>query len=119
MGWLFDLINPLKHITDGIVKWQIAKENAKTDKDRIEAEVNIAALEAKRDVQVTATIHDKWWSPRTLIGFIVVIFLGKIYIWDSVLGWGVTRPGTYILETTNIVVSFYFVSEALKGWFKK
>lgn len=119
MGWLLSLINPFKDITDGIIKWQLAKENAKTDKDRIEAEVNIKALEAKRDVQVAATIHDKWWSPRTLIGFIIVIFLGKIYIWDSVLGWGVTRPGTYILDTTNIVVSFYFVSEGLRNIFKR
>lgn len=119
MGWLFDLINPLKHITDGIVKWQLAKENAKTDKARIEAEVNIAALEAKRDVQVAATIHDKWWSPRTLIGYIVVAFLFKIYVWDSMFGWGVTRPGSYILDTTNVVVSFYFVAEGLRGMLKR
>lgn len=120
MGWLFDLINPLKHITDGIVKWQIAKENAKTDKDRIEAEVNIAALEAKRDVQVAATVHDKWWSPRTLIGYMVVVFIGKILVWDTVFGLGVTAyPGQLVMSIAMAVVSFYFVAEGLKGMFKR
>lgn len=120
MMWLLDLINPLKGITDGIVKWQIAKENAKTDKDRIEAEVNIAQLEAKRDVQVAATIHDKWYAPRTLIGYIVSIFLFKLFVWDTVLQWGVTPyPGTLIMEITTAVVAFYFVAEGLKGLFKR
>lgn len=119
MAW-FDFLNPLNAITDGIVRWQIAKENAKTDKDRIEAEVNIKALEAKRDVQVAATVHDKWWSPRTLIGYTVFLFLFKLFVWDTVLGLGVTAyPGSLIMEITTAVVAFYFVAEGLRGIFKR
>lgn len=120
MGWLLSLINPLQAITDGIIKWQMAKEAAKTDKARIEAEVNIAALEAKRDVQVAATLHDKWWSPRTIIGYTVALFLFKLFIWDTVLGLGVTAyPGSLIMEITTAVVAFYFVAEGLRGIFKR
>jgi len=119
MAW-FDFLNPLNAITDGIVKWQIAKENAKTDKDRIEAEVNIKQLEAKRDVQVASTIHDKWWSPRTLIGYVVFVFLFKIFVWDTVLGLGITPyPGILIMEITTAVIAFYFVAEGLRGLFKR
>lgn len=117
---LLDFLNPLKHITDGIVRWQIAKEEAKNDRDRIYAEQKIAELEARRDVQVAATIHDKWYGPRSLIGYIVVILLGKIFVWDTVLGLGVTPyPGALVMETTTAVVAFYFVAEGLKGLFKR
>lgn len=117
--WLLDLINPVKAITDGIIKWQIAKENAKTDSERIEADVNIETLKAKRDVQVASTMYDKWWSPRTLIGYMVTILLFKLFVWDTVLGWGVTPyPGTLIMQTTLAVVAFYFVAEGLQGLFK-
>lgn len=117
---LLDFLNPLKHITDGIVRWQIAKEEAKNDRDRIYAEQKIAELEAKRDVQVAATVHDKWYGPRSLIGYIVVIFLGKLFVWDTVLQAGVTPyPGALIMEITTAVVAFYFVAEGLKGLFKR
>lgn len=117
---LLDFLNPLNAITDAIVRWQVAKENAKNDADRIEAEVNIAQLEAKRDVQVAATIHDKWYGPRSLIGYIVVIFLGKLFVWDTVFQLGSTPyPGSLIMETTTAVIAFYFVAEGLKGLFKR
>lgn len=116
LGWL----NPLNSITDALIKWQTVKENAKNDEERIKAEVHIKELEAKRDVQVASTIHDKWWSPRSLIGYIVVILLAKLFVWDTVLGWGVTNyPGSLIMEITSIVVAFYFVSEGLRGIFKR
>lgn len=117
---LLDFLNPLKHISDAIVRWETVRANAKNDEDRIKAEVNIAQLEAKRDVQVAATIHDKWYGPRSLIGYVVVIFLGKLFVWDTVLGFGVTPyPGALIMEITTAVVAFYFVAEGLKGLFRR
>lgn len=111
---LLDFLNPINAITDGIVKWQIAKEQAKNDEQRIRAEQNIAALEARRDLAIAAAQYDKWWSPRTLIGFIVVIFLAKVFLWDTSFGLGITPyPGALVMDTTGIVVAFYFASEAL------
>lgn len=111
---LLDFLNPINAITDGIVKWQMAKEQAKTDEGRIRAEVEISNLEARRDLAVAAAQYDKWWNPRVLIGWIVVIFLGKIFLWDTVFQLDVTpNPGSLVMDTTGIVVAFYFASEAL------
>jgi len=115
---LLDLLNPLNAITNAIIKWQEVKENAKNDTERIKAEVKISELEAKRDVQLASTIHDKWYGPRSLIGYIVVIFLAKLFVWDTVLGFGVTQyPGVLIMEITSTVIAFYFVTEGLRSVF--
>lgn len=113
---LLDFLNPINAITDGIVRWQIAKENAKNDSERIQADQKIKELETRRDLAIAATQNDKWWSPRVLIGYIVVIFLFKLFIIDTVLGWGVTPyPGSLVMEITGIVVAFYFAVEGLKS----
>lgn len=113
---LLDFLNPLNAIADGIVKYTIAKEAAKNDEDRIAADVKIKELETRRDLQVAASINDKWWSPRTLIGYMVVALLGKLFVWDTVLGLGVTAyPGVLIMQITGIVVAFYFASETFKS----
>lgn len=113
---LLDFLNPLNAITDGIVKWQIAKEQAKNDETRIRAEVEIKNLEARRDLAVAAAVNDRWWSPRVLIGWIIVIFLFKLYIIDTVLGISITPyPGSLVMEITGVVVAFYFGVEGLKS----
>lgn len=113
---LLDFLNPLNAITDAIVKWQTVKENAKNNTDRIEAEVKIKELETRRDLQVAAAINDKFWSPRTLIGWVVFTLLFKLFIWDTVLGLGVTaNPGSLIKDITGVVIAFYFGGEAIKS----
>lgn len=113
---LLDFLNPLNAITDAIVRWQTVKETAKNDKDRIEAEVRIKELETRRDLQVAASINDKWWSPRTLLGWMAVGFFFKIIIWDTVLGLGVTAyPGQLVMNFATVVVAFYFGGEAIKN----
>lgn len=113
---LLSFLNPLNAITDSIVKWQIAKETAKNDTERIEADVKIKELETRRDLQVAAAINDKWWSPRTLIGWMVATLLFKLIIWDTVLGLGVTaNPGSLIKDTIAIVIAFYFGGEAVRS----
>lgn len=113
---LLDFLNPLNAITDGIVRWQIAKEDAKTNEEKLKADVKIKELETRRDLQISATINDKWWSPRTMFGWMGVAFFFKIVIWDTVLGLGVTAyPGSAVMDFATIVVSFYFGGEAIKS----
>ncbi len=50
-----------------------------------------------------------WYEPDKLMGYAVAVYLGKLLIWDKVLGLGVTDPligwsGT--VSTT--IVAFYF-----------
>lgn len=109
---LLDFLNPVKPITDALVKAYVARETSRNDAERIKAEVDIAALEARRDAVISATINDKWWSPRTLMGYSAAIYVFKLIVWDTVLGLGVTRnPGEHVIFIITTIIGFYFVSK--------
>lgn len=86
-----------------------AKLNAANDKDRIEAEVTIAQLEARRDVLnaggwVTRLVQAAWAAPFVLFNF-------KVIVWDKMLGLGVTDPlGEFERNIGMIIVGFYFLT---------
>jgi len=108
-----DFLNPLSHITNGLTKAYETKLNAANHGERIKAEVEIAGLEAKRDAMIAASIHDKWWSPRNLMGWSVAIFVFKIVVVDSTLGWDVTpNVGSLVTWIVVTVIGFYFVSKS-------
>jgi hypothetical protein len=57
-----------------------------------------------------------WYEPDKLMGYFVAIYLGKLLVWDKVLGIGTTDPllgwsGT--VATT--IVSFYFGKRAFEN----
>ena len=107
-----DFLNPLSAITDLITKAYTAKLDADNDKDRIRLEGHIAELEAKRDAVIAASVNDKWWSPRTVMGWSAAAYVFKIIVWDTVLGWGVTpNPGEQVTFIVMTIVGFYFVSK--------
>lgn len=112
---LLDWLNPLNGIAQSLERAYVARENAKNDKDRIAAEVEIEALRAKRDV-VIAAVSDPWWSPRTIMGWCVAAFVVKTVLWDTVLGLGVTpNPGAMVWWIVVTVIGFYFVSKSAEG----
>ncbi len=109
---LLSWLNPLNAITGALTKAYEVHENAKNDHDRIAAEVEIAGLEAKRDVVIAAAVNDKFWSPRTLMGWAVAFYVIKLVFWDSALGLGVTQdPGPTVNWIVSTVIAFYFVSK--------
>lgn len=113
--WLLDLLNPIKPITDALVRAYEAHANAGNQTDRIKAEVTIAELEARRDVVIAASANDRWWSPRTLMGWSAALYVAKIVVWDTVLGWGVTpNPGEQVTYIVMTIVAFYFVSQGVE-----
>lgn len=112
MGFL-SFLNPLKQITEAITRAYTIREQARTDKDRIAADVTIRELEAKRDVVIAASINDRWWSPRSIMGWCVATFVFKIVVWDTVLQWGVTPyPGEMVSWVVVTIIGFYFVSRS-------
>lgn len=109
---LLDFLNPLNAITDALTKAYSVHENAKNDRERLAAEVQIRNLEVRRDVIVAASVNDRWWSTRELIGKCVFLYVFKIIVWDTVLGWGVTpNPGEQVTFIVMTVIGFYFVSK--------
>ena len=91
-----------------------AKEQAKSDRARVEAEERIKTLEARRDVMVAEGSPINAWI-RALIALPVAIYYAKIFLWDKVLGWGVTDPlSPELTQVSQIVLGFYFLFESAK-----
>lgn len=117
IGWL----NPLGVIADKLVGAYASRQSAKTDQERLKADVLISQLEARQNVLVAeqGSWLTRWIRPA--LAFPIVIYFWKIVIWDKVLGWGVTDPigptGEYLMAA---VVGAYFVTRPFekigKAW---
>ena len=85
-----------------------AREQARTDADRIAADVTIRQLEARQAVLVAG---GRWIAPvQAAFAVMFLIYNAKLIIWDKVLGLGVTdplSPELYWLQ--GIVVGFIFL----------
>lgn len=112
MKWLIDLINPLKGITDALSHAYEKRLAAQNASERIEADKEVAWLEARRDA-VVATVGEPWFSPRSIMGYCVAAYVFKIVLWDSVLQLGVTPyPGEQVTWIVVTVIGFFFVSRS-------
>lgn len=112
MMWLLNLINPLKGITDALSSAYEKRLAAQNNTERIEADKEIAWLEARRDALV-ASVSDPWWSPRTIMGWCVALYVAKIVVWDTIFQLGVTPyPGEQVTWIVVTIIGFYFVSRS-------
>ena len=64
--------------------------NAKNDEDRIRAEVRVQQLEYQQNVLIAeqGSWMTRWIRPAFALP--IAIYMGKVLLWDKVLGWGVT-----------------------------
>jgi hypothetical protein len=112
MKWLFDQINPLKGIAGALSSAYEKKLAAQNATERIEADKEIAWLEARRDALV-ASVGEPWWSPRSIMGYAVALYVAKIVFIDSTLQLGVTPyPGEQVTWIVVTIIGFYFVSRS-------
>lgn len=92
-----------------------AREQAKTDVDRIAADVTIRQLEARQAVLVAG---GRWIAPvQAAFAVMFLIYNAKLIIWDKVLGLGTTdplSPELYWLQ--GIVVGFIFLQAGVDKW---
>jgi len=57
-----------------------------------------------------------WYEPDKLMGYFVACYLGKLLIWDKVLGLGTTDAlAGWASGTANLVVSFYFAKRGFEN----
>ncbi len=114
MGWLLNLINPLGKIIDGLNAAYKAKLQAQNDADRIEADKQIDFFQGQIALATQAAQSDRWWSPRSLMGFCATIYVAKIVVYDTVLQLGVTpNPGGQVTGLVLAIVGFYFGSKTV------
>ena len=89
-----------------------AKQRAQTDKEKIAADERIKTLEAKRDVLVAEGGSRLNAVMRAGFGIPPMIYLGKLYLFDKVLGWGTTDPlSPELWNVLWTVVGFYFLDQ--------
>jgi len=109
--WLLDLINPLKAVGDQLNRAYENKLLAMNDKERIDAEKQISQLEANRDLLLReqGSWMTRWIRPA--LAAPVVIYVWKLLVWDTVLGWGVTpNPGEFVNWIVLTIVGAYFIT---------
>ena len=112
LSWLASLLSG--PIVGAVIDGYKAKLAAGNDKDRIaadlaqrELDVQRAEIEAQNALRIAQI--GKWYEPEKLKGYAVAIYVGKLLIFDKVLGLGSTDPLSGWIETTaNLIVAFYF-----------
>lgn len=88
-----------------------AKLDAKNDAERIEAEKQIAVLEARQAVLIAEQGNwlTRWIRPAFAFPF--VVYDAKIVVWDKVLGLGVTDPmPPEFWHLHMVIVGAYFLT---------
>ena len=99
-------------IADRIASAYEAKQQAQTDAEKIAADERIKTLEARRDVLVGEGGSRINAIMRAGFGVPPMVYLGKLYLWDKVLGLGATDPlSPELWNVLWTVVSFYFLDQ--------
>jgi len=91
------------------------KLQAKNDHERIEAEKQIATLQARQSILIAEQGNwvTRWIRPAFAFPFIV--YDAKIVLWDKVLGWGTTEPlSPEFWQLQMIVFGAYFLTRPLE-----
>ena len=119
MGIIIFIINAL---TGGVAK-EIAgaikaREEAKTDQERIAADERIAKLQNLRDVQIAEAGSPINAIVRALFAVPVALYYAKIFLIDKTLGaWFGTSTDALSPELTYVstaVIGFYFIYEGVR-----
>ena len=107
----------LSSITGQLAQAYQAKLAAQNEPQRIEAEQRIATLQAKRDVLIAEAGKSRINAfIRAGVAVPVMLYYGKIFLWDKVLAWGSTDPLSDDLQwTARAILGFYFLFEAVNA----
>jgi hypothetical protein len=119
LSWLASLLTgPLLNKALDAYK---AKLSAGNDADRIAADLATRELAVQqREIEVQSEYRvaslGRWYEPDKLMGYAVAVYVGKLLIYDKVLGLGATDPlGGWIETTANLIVGFYFGKRAFEN----
>lgn len=86
-------------IINGLINAYKAKLDSGNTSERIAADLAAKDLDLQgreRELNTKQNISDegRWWTaaPRALVCWAFAIFVMKVVVWDTVLGWGATPP---------------------------
>lgn len=89
LAWLGSLITgPIINAAIGAYKAKLdsgnTTERIAADLAGRELEVQRAEVEAHKQLRIA--MIGRWYEPTQLLGYIMVIYVGKVILWDKVLG---------------------------------
>ena len=99
-------------IIKGFIDGYKAKLEAGNTADRIAADLAGRELDVqRREVEVQneykVALIGRWYEPTQLLGYIMVIYVGKVIVIDKVLGLGSTDPITGAVgEWAGMIIMF-------------
>lgn len=95
-----------------------AKVNAGTDKEKIDADLVAREVQlAQRESELQASLaKGEPGYVRQLFAYPVALYYGKLFLWDKVLGLGVTDPlSPQLTWVAQTIIVAYFGSAAIVG----
>lgn len=93
-----------------------AKLQAGSNQDKLAADLAGKDLELQakeRELAVQQNIADsgRWWTaaPRAIVCWVMAVFIAKVVLWDTVLGWG-TTPALkgQMADAFGVVITMWF-----------
>jgi hypothetical protein len=98
-----------------------ATADAKIAADLAGKEIAAQTIETQQQTQYRIAELGHWWEPDKLMGYFVALYLGKLIVWDKVLGLGVTDglckvgDSCWTGSVANLIVAFYFGKRGLEN----
>lgn len=120
LSWLLALVNPIEAIGKQLNHAYSLKLHSQNDARRVEAEKLIAKLEAHQNVLIAeqGSWMTRWIRPA--LAAPVVVYIWKLVVWDTVLGWGVTPdPGQFVNWYVLTVTGAYFLMRPIEKAFRR
>ncbi len=109
LSWLSGGV--INQVTDALTDAYRAKLTAQNNTEKLEAEMTISQLEARQRVLLAE--QGRWYTAwiRPALAAPVVLFVWKIIVWDTILGWGVTpNPGDIVNWIVVTTIGAYFLT---------
>jgi hypothetical protein len=108
-------------VIKGLIDAYQAKLKAGNTSEKIASEtaagemaVQTVEIKAQADYRIAALGY--WYEPDKIMGYAVAVYVGKLLIWDKVLGLGSTDPLVGWIEiTANLIVGSYFAKRGFEN----
>lgn len=109
-------------IIKGLIEAYKAKLENGANQDKLAAELAEKDLELQakeRDLNVKQNIHDegRWWTaaPRAIVCWAMALFIAKVVVWDTILGFGATPPlKGLVADAFSAVIVMWFGGRTLE-----
>jgi hypothetical protein len=97
-------------------KLKAGNTDSKIAADLAASEIAAQTAETQLVTQYRIAELGHWYEPDKLMGYFVACYLGKLLIFDKVLGLGTTDAlAGWASGTANLVVSFYFAKRGFEN----